>query len=259
MALTVTDLSVAYRQRPVLNHLSLSPIAAGSLVAVIGPNAVGKSTLLKTITGLLPYRGDVHLGEQDLRRLSPAERFRALGYLPQTLPQATTLVAYETVFSACRAVRHDLSASQVEAALETAFTTLGIEALAFRKLSEMSGGQRQMVGLAQVLVRQPRLLLLDEPTSALDLHWQLNVLETVRKATADSGAIALVASHDINLALRFCDELLVLGPAGLLAQGSPADVLTPALLRATYGIEGRVEYCSRGSPMVLTDRAVSPH
>src|SRR5690606_37434824 len=127
----------------------------------------------------------------------------------------------------------------------------------FRKLTEMSGGQRQMVGLAQVLVRQPQLLLLDEPTSALDLHWQLNVLETVREATRASGAIALVASHDINLALRFCDQLLVLGPSGLLAQGAPAAVLTSALLRDTYDIEGRVESCSKGFPIVLTDRAVA--
>jgi len=257
MTLNITELSVGYRKRRVLDRLSLSPIAAGSLVAVIGPNAVGKSTLLKSIAGLLPYQGSVRLRDQDLATLTPAQRVRVLGYLPQTLPQPTTLVAYETVFSACRAVRHDLSAQQVEAAIEAVFSTLELEALAFRKLTEMSGGQRQMIGLAQVLVRQPQLLLLDEPTSALDLHWQLNVLETVRQVTRESGAIALVASHDINLALRFCDQLLVLGPLGLLAQGEPAAVLTPALLRDTYGIEGRVESCSKGFPIVLTDRAVA--
>ena len=257
MSLSIRDLSAGYRKQRVLQHLNCSPIAAGSLVALIGPNAVGKSTLLKAVAGLLSYQGNIRLKDLDLATLTAAQRMRVLGYLPQTLPQPTSLVAYETVFSACRSVRPDLSRPQIEAALEAVFQQLEISSLAFRKLAEMSGGQRQMIGLAQVLVRQPQLLLLDEPTSALDLHWQLNVLETVRSVTRQTGAIALVASHDINLALRFCDQLLVLGPGGLLAQGAPAEVLTPTLLRDTYGIEGRVEACSKGFPIVLTDRAVA--
>ncbi len=118
----------------------------------------------------------------------------------------------------------------------------------------MSGGQRQMVGLAQVLVRQPGLMLLDEPTSALDLHWQLNVLNAVRAATRHNGAIALVASHDLNLALRFCDQVLVLSPGGKATLGLAEQVLTPALLAHTYGIEARIERCSHGHPIVLADR-----
>ena len=114
-----------------------------------------------------------------------------------------------------------------------------------------------MVGLAQGLVRHPKLLLLDEPTSALDLHWQLNVLETIREEATKTGAIGLVASHDLNLALRFCDQLLIVNRDGVLAMGAPVDVLTPENLRLAYGIEGRVEQCSKGYPIVLADRAIA--
>ena len=133
---------------------------------------------------------------------------------------------------------------------------LGLQALALRRLDELSGGQRQMVGLAQVIVRAPRLLLLDEPTSALDLRWQLQVLQAVRAMVQQQGAIGLVAVHDLNLALRFCQHVLVLGGGRVLAAGDPAQVLTPALLQQAYGVQARVERCSQGNLLVLADAAL---
>ncbi|MGR4066898.1 ABC transporter ATP-binding protein [Halomonas sp. LR3S48] len=257
MSLELERLTAGYRRHPVFRDLTLPSIEPGELVAVVGPNAVGKSTLLKGIAGLMPTSGHVQLNGQQLRALSPAQRVQHLGYLPQPLPQAVPLVAYETVFSACRAVRASEPRATTEQAIEDVFDTLGIRHLALRQLSEMSGGQRQMVGLAQVLVRKPPLMLLDEPTSALDLRWQLNVLEAVRSATHENGAIALVASHDLNLALRFCDRVLVLSPGGRAEMGTAQQVLTPELLARTYGIEARIERCSRGHPIVLADRPLA--
>ncbi|HET8850056.1 MAG TPA: ABC transporter ATP-binding protein [Marinobacter sp.] len=256
MSLLLQNVTAGYRRQPVFRDLSLPEVPGGSLVAVVGPNAVGKSTLLKSLAGVLPALGLMALEGHDLSNVSGHERVRRIGYLPQPLPQAIPLVAYETVFSACRAARADWSRAATEQAIERVFTELGIRHLALRRLSEMSGGQRQMVGLAQVLVRETPLLLLDEPTSALDLHWQLNVLNAVRTATTGRNAIALVASHDLNLALRFCDQVLVLEPGGKAQLGPPETVLTPALLARTYGIEARIEQCSRGYPMVLADHAL---
>lgn len=253
--LSLQQAQIGYGRRTIIRDICLPTIAPASLVAVIGSNAVGKSTLLKTLAGQLKYQGDIKFGGQPLVNLSQRMRMRSIGYLPQALPQPTTLVAYELVYSACRASCGELSDAAVKDRIEQLFERLGILELALKQMREMSGGQRQMVGLAQVLVRQPQLLLLDEPTSALDLHWQLNVLQALRQETRVRQATALVASHDLNLALRFCDQVLILARGGVLAMGKAQEVLTPANLRAAYGIEGRIEACSQGYPIVLADRA----
>ena len=255
--LELRRLSAGYPRRPVLEGLDLECIAPGTLAALAGSNAVGKSTLLKAIAGLRPVHGQVLLDGTDLATLTPRDRLRRVGYLPQALPQASSLVAYEAMLSALRASRPDLGGAQSEDAIARIFAMLGLDALALRPLNELSGGQRQMIGLAQVLVRTPRLLLLDEPTSALDLRWQLQVLQTVRAQVAEGRTLALIAVHDLNLALRFCDRIVVLGQGRVLAAGRPADVLTPELLRTAYGVRARIERCSLGHPLVLAEEAIS--
>lgn len=257
--LELRQLSAGYPRRPVLEGLDLERVAPGTLVALVGPNAVGKSTLLKAIAGLRPVRGQVLLDGTDLASVSPRERLRRVGYLPQALPQASSLVAYEAMLSALRASRPELGRAQSEAAIARIFATLGLDALALRPLNELSGGQRQMIGLAQVLVRAPRLLLLDEPTSALDLRWQLQVLQAVRAQVDEGRTLAVIAVHDLNLALRFCQRIVVLGEGRVLAAGRPAEVLTPELLHIAYGVRARVEQCSLGHPLVLADEALSNH
>lgn len=266
--LELANVATGYRDRPVLAGVTLGDLPPGTLAAVIGPNAVGKSTLLKAIAGLRRYSGQITLDGTDLARLDLAERLRRVGYLPQHLPPPNALLAYEVVLAALRAGgsgsiksgfikgssgESGLATRDAEATIERVFAQLGIRDLALRPLSELSGGQRQMIGLAQVLARAPRLLLLDEPTSALDLNWQLALLDAVRDTAARDGAVALIAIHDINLALRFCTRLVVLGQGGVFASGAPDAVLTPDLLRSAYGVAARIERCSQGHPIVLVD------
>lgn len=251
--LAVRSVSAAYGRRTVLDRLALPPFAPGEVVALLGANGAGKSTLLKSLSGALPARGEARLGEADLLALAPAARARAVGYLPQNLPDASSLVAYEAVEGALRATLPELPRHAREARIEATFAALGLAALGLRRLDTLSGGQRQLVALAQVLARAPRLMLLDEPTSALDLRWQLFVLEAVRGAARRDGAVALVAIHDINLALRFADRVAVLKDGRVLA----ADALTPDILAAAYGVAARVETCSLGHRIVVADRALA--
>jgi iron complex transport system ATP-binding protein len=254
--LEIRALSTGYGAHRVLADLSLPLLPPGTLAAVVGANAAGKSTLLKAIAGLRPAQGQVLLDGEDLGRLGLTARLGRVGYLPQQLPQGTALVVYEAIVSALRASRNDLTAVASEAAVERVFDSLALRPLALRRLDELSGGQRQMVGLAQTMVRDPKLLLLDEPTSALDLRWQLHVLETVRALTRRHRSIGLIAIHDLNLALRFCDRIVVLGNGSLLAAGDPAEVFDTDVLRRAYGVEGRVESCSLGYRIVLVDRTL---
>ncbi|AKJ29743.1 ABC transporter ATP-binding protein [Caldimonas brevitalea] len=258
--LIVEHLSVGYRGRTVLQSVDLPAVPSGSLVAVVGPNGAGKSTLLRALAGLVAAQGQVWLDGTDLQQLRLPERLQRVGYLPQALPQPTSLLAYEALLCAARAALPGSGRRQIETRIETRIETLverlGLGALALRRIDELSGGQRQLLGLAQVLVREPALLLLDEPTSALDLRWQLRVLQGVRDLLSSRGGICLVALHDLNLALRLCDRMLVLGHGGVLAQGPPADIFTPALLRRAYGVQGRVERCSQGQQMVVVDHTL---
>ena len=257
--LVLTNVATGYRNRPVLSGVTLTEVPPGTLAAVVGPNAVGKSTLLKAIAGLRRATGQIVFDGIDLTQLGSSERLRRVGYLPQHLPPPNALLAYEVVLAALRAGESGLGAREAEAAIERIFAQLGLTDLALRQLGELSGGQRQMIGLAQVLARTPRLLLLDEPTSALDLHWQLAMLDVVRDTVENDGAVGLIAIHDLNLALRYCQTLIVLGRGGVLAAGAPADILTSALLRDAYGVEARIERCTQGHPIILVDgRAARP-
>lgn len=255
MSLALTRLTAGYGRNRVLDGLDVAPLPPGAVVGILGANGAGKSTLLRALAGLLPATGRAVLDGVDLLTASPAQRLRLVGYLPQTLPQTSPLLAYEAVLGALRATRPDLGTGAAESAIQAVFDLLGLRALALRRMGQLSGGQRQMVGLAQVLARRPRLMLLDEPTSALDLRWQLTVLETVADLAQRQGGIALVSIHDINLAARFCHRVVILGCGEVLADGPPAQALSPLTLNRAYGIDARVEACSLGLPVVLADRA----
>jgi len=133
---------------------------------------------------------------------------------------------------------------------------LRIEDLAFRGLDALSGGQRQLVALGQALVRKPEVLLMDEPTSALDLHRQIDVLEFVVNLASRTGMIVLIALHDLNHALRYCTNTIVIANGEMTSSGATADVITSKMLRDIYRVDARIESCSRGRPVVIVDGAL---
>lgn len=250
--LHIRDVSAGYGPRRVLHDITLPQLQPGTITAVVGPNAAGKSTFMKVLAGLLPSGGKIVLNGEAYLQRSPSTRAKLVGYLPQNIPAGSGLLAYESVLGAYRMT----SGGQDAEPIERVFRMLDLENVALRPVSELSGGKRQLVGLAQVLVREPRLLLLDEPTSALDLRWQIEVLRIVREAVERRDAVALVCVHDINLAMRFCDTVAVLSEGRLLAAGPPSQAITSEILKIGWQVEARIENCSLGYPVVLADEPV---
>lgn len=224
---------VGVEQRLSAIDLVLEP---GELVGVIGPNGAGKSTLLSVLAGLQPMaRGVVTLDQQPLEALPARQRARLIGYLAQAGHSAWALQV-EDIVAMGRLPWGDADAGAIAAALQAT----GADALCGRRIDTLSGGEQARVWLARVLAGQPRLLLADEPVASLDLYYQRAVMQTLR-GFADSGRSALVALHDLGLAARYCDRLLLLAGGRLQAAGSPAQVLQAGLLETVYGLPVQVD------------------
>ncbi|MEY4561100.1 MAG: hypothetical protein RLZZ618_377 [Pseudomonadota bacterium] len=258
-ALHIGALDLAYGAHQVLSKLTLSDVPPGNVVGVLGANGAGKSSLLRAVARMERAQGELRLGTLDLLRGRREDLLHHVAYLPQALPQASSLRVLEVIVGVLRATCPGLSAAEREERFHSVLAELQLLPLAMRRLDQLSGGQRQMVGLAQVLVRRASLMLLDEPTSALDLRWQMQTLHALRAAARDRGAIVCLAMHDLNLAARHCDRLVVLGPRGLLAEGPPAAVLRAEVLREGFEVDARIVQGEDQLPMVLVERAEPRH
>ncbi len=238
--LTLRNVSVNRGRTQVIDRVSLS-LHAGQIVALIGPNGAGKSSLLNTIAGSIPHSGRI------LWDGMPVDR-KCIGFMPQNCAVKAELSVLQTLLLG----RHEqlgwrIGGHDIDAAGRM-LEEFGLKHLAERCINTLSGGQQQLVLLAQRMMRQPRLLILDEATCALDLRHQLVVLDRLRAYVKRTGALVLMAIHDLNLAARNGDTLLLLHRGRLEATGSGAEVLTSARLRAVYGIEAHiVEHGQYGS------------
>ena len=254
--LTISGLDAGYGGQPIISGFSLPPLTAGEVVSVVGPNGAGKSTLLRSLAGLIPAHGSIRLDEAELTRLSLADRAKRVTYMPQTLPQGVALTVLETVVASIRATPLRGAVYTDAQAAERAYEVLqriNAEALAGQRLDRLSGGQKQLAGLAQALAREPRLLLLNEPTSALDLHYQLRVLDLAREAAAERGMTVMIVLHDLQAAARVSDRIAVMAKGRLVAFGTPDEAITPDILAEVYRVSARVQRCDRGALQVMID------
>ena len=254
--LDIQDLSVRYGDRTIIEGQSLAPLSAGHVVSLVGPNGAGKSTLLRAIAGLTPSTGVVVFDGQDLNRLSISQRARHVAYMPQTLPQDVALTVMETVVAALEASPSPVFGAQAEARAVAALQRVGAIDLAMRRLDRLSGGQRQIAGLAQALVREPRILLLDEPTSALDLRHQLDVLTLARDYAREADAVVVMVLHDLQAAVRASDHIVVLSNGQVRVEGAPVETITPQVLADVWEVNARVETCGRGQIQIMVDSVV---
>ena len=247
--LSLHQLSTGYGSKTIISGLDLPCLPRGKISVLLGPNGCGKSTLLRALAGLNPAQGKVLLDGENLASMTFAARARQIVYLPQSLPQGVHLHVLESVIVAQRASGEAENPAEIMDILQR----LGIAHLAMHYLDRLSGGQKQLVGLAQSLVRKPRLLLLDEPLSALDLNYQFHVMEQVARETRARQLVTVIVVHDMNIALRHGDHIVMLKDGQLIASGEPESVITPQTLQKVYNVEGRIERCSRGRPFVVLD------
>lgn len=248
MTLDIINLCASYGKTKVLHGVYLASMNPGQFIGLIGPNASGKSTLFKTITGIVsPSVGEIQLGDLDLLKASRKQRSRCVSYMPQAYGCNAMLSVFESVLLALKQTTGWRVTPDNLDQVSQILSLLKLSHLADRGLSMLSGGQAQMVSIAQTMVRKPRLVLLDEPTSALDLHHQLSIMETIRGATRSQNMIVIAALHDLNLAAQFCDRLILMREGRILADDKPSRVLGLDAIGQTYQVRAQLEKTRRGT------------
>lgn len=249
--LAIEGLQVGYGRRTVLRDVTIPPLRSGTVTALLGPNASGKSTLLRTIAGLKkPEAGRILLDGMPIQGMKLAERTRHVRYVPQVYAAAARLTVFDSVLVAARTAGATGHGAGVAARVEAILARTRIAHLAQRMICDLSGGQQQLVALAQGLVQPAPVLLLDEPTSALDLRHQLEALALLRAIALADGHVAVVALHDLSLAARHADRVLLMGQGAVVADGTPAEVFADPVCGRTYGVELVAETSSRGTLMI---------
>lgn len=249
--LTTTGLSVRLQGREVVRALSFTA-RQGTVTGLIGPNGAGKSTLLRALAGLVSHKGRVELDGRPLPAPGSRARARLLGYLPQghTLHWPLTVRRTVELGRLPHLGRFAGAGAADRAAVARVLSETATDAFADRSMISLSGGERARVMLARVLVADTPVILADEPAAALDPAHQLRILSLLRAMAVERGRAVVVVLHDLSLAARFCDDLVLLADGGVAASGPASAVLVPEVLAPVYGVAfavGRTE----GIPVVF--------
>lgn len=250
MKIEVANLEFSYDSTPVLKDVSLK-VKDGETLAIIGPNASGKTTLLKCINRILkPQKGTIMLSGEELENFGRRDLARQMGLVPQISDMSFPTTVFNTVLMGRRPhggwkpSDHDLEVTS------KILDELGLKHIAMRDIRGTSGGERQKAIVARALAQNPEVLLLDEPTSSLDLRHQLEVLDVVKRQTR-KGISVIMAMHDLNLAARYSNKFLMLDEGEIFAAGGK-EVLTPQNIESVYGVKVTVTEES-GRPWIIPE------
>jgi len=243
MNITVQDVTFSYRSTPSLIGINVD-INESEVLGMVGPNGSGKTTLLKCINKILePKQGRILLGEKHIQKMRRLEVAKHMGYVPQsTVNNPSALSVFDVVMMGRRPHFNWQGSERDTEKVWEALKMLNIERLAMRDFYELSGGEQQRVLIARSLAQEAKVLLLDEPTSNLDIKHQLEVMSLTRKLVTNKRLAAVVAIHDLNLASRYCDKVVMMKNGKVYAAGETQDVLTPANISLVYDVEVVVNY-----------------
>jgi len=244
MSLKVREIEFYYTARKILENISFTA-ERGELIGLIGPNGSGKTTLLKILDGLLkPRIGSIYLDGKSLQDMRLEEIARSIAMVPQDSIADTEFTAFEIVMMGRipHLKRFSIEGDEDERRVRKWMELTGTLHLAERRVNELSGGERQRVIIARALAQEPKVLLLDEPTANLDLCYQLQIMNLIKGLTKQLKLIAICALHDLNLAVRYCDKLMLLDKGKIAAIGKPAEVITQENLKKVFKIDARISY-----------------
>jgi ABC-type cobalamin/Fe3+-siderophores transport system ATPase subunit len=252
--LQASNLTFAYATTPVLREVGLT-LNAGQVIALLGPNGSGKSTLIRVLLGDLRASGEITWDKHPIRQWSRRELAKLIAYLPQA-PTADPQARVIDVLRLGRAAHW--GAFGVESPTDAKVITdtaelLELSDMLHRPLDTLSGGQRQRVFVGRCLAQQPKALLLDEPGTYLDFKYQVELLKLLRQLASEQQLAVLMASHDLNLAGQFADELVLMNAGAIVASGTHDAILQPALLQEVYGLP--MDRVSSGDRVIVFPQA----
>ncbi|GER85963.1 hypothetical protein KDW_01250 [Dictyobacter vulcani] len=240
--LEMQGISFGYKRHDLLYDVSVT-VASGEMIGLLGPNGSGKTTLLRLLSGVLqPRQGQILLQGRTLTQWGRRQAAQRIAVVPQELHMPFAYTVEQMVSLGRTPFASSFFGSRQEhdtTIIQDAMQAAGVSALSERIFNELSGGERQRVTVAMALAQQPGLLLLDEPTSHLDIKYQIELLELVQQLNHERGMTIIAAMHDLNLAARYFPRLLLF-QRGIVADGSPAEILEPGLLSRVYGIQVQV-------------------
>jgi iron complex transport system ATP-binding protein len=251
ISLTTKDIRIGFSNKLVLRGINAF-FQQGTLNSIIGVNGAGKTLYVKSIANLVPHSGTVTLS-QDNTLLG----YDTIAYVPQMTAVGSELTVFEMILlGKIRQLTWRVKQEVLEE-VERVITLLHLSGFHGQRFSTLSGGQKQLVMMAQSIVSKPKVLLLDEPTSALDLKHQIELLDIAKKYSIETGAITLVIMHDLSLVSRYSDTVMVLDHGTILKHGTPNEVMEKNLLEYVYGIEVEVATTPQGYKTVTPIRVPS--
>lgn len=247
--LQLENLTIRRGTQCIADNINLT-LEKGKVYTILGPNGAGKSSMLKTIFGEVPFHGVIRYNEEMLSKRNLLSWRKRIGYMPQDTLVEASLTALEVILLGRLDALHMHVGDELLREVAQIMDKLGIAHLAHKDVMRLSGGQRQMVMFAQVLLRHPEILMLDEPVSALDMHHQINLLEHVCDYTRQHNLITLMVLHDLSLAAQFSDCVILLGEGKVQGLGAASQVLQSDIISRLYNVQIEILYDSTGSPVI---------
>ncbi len=256
MIINIDGIEFGYSSTPVLKDVT-AVLKGPKFISILGPNGVGKSTLIHCINKILtPDTGTVMIDGRDVKEITIKEMAKMVGYVPYSANDTFPLTVVDTVLMG----RHPHShRGSLDSDLDIVYDTLemlGILDLAMRSFNELSAGQHQKVMLARGLAQEPKILLLDEPTSNLDVRHQLEVAKMLKRLSREKDILVIMICHDINIAAKYSDEIILMHGGSVFDVGTPNEVITSENLRIVYGVDSKV-IDDDGAPHVILKDSIS--